>query len=218
MCSLGLAFPPAPGDISGRKTQQCHEARGHRCHCPGMDGWALSELPWLSQAPFPHPGEHEFPASTEFTQLLPAITAAGLATADSIQQKSEQSHPLGSQLAAGLGRRGGGTRGTKSPVHRSVFPGKQKENKPQADFNRLTMQMYSGPAGHFCLSPATLMRVPRLPCCCHCSYLGPLITLSPGSLRAEGLVPMAGTTRATAGTKRQTPSPLPFCREGTVQP
>lgn len=87
-------------------------------------------------------------------KLLPVITAAGLATADSIQQKTEQGihgDPNRYHWAGGEEE----PEEQRALLHRSVFPGKQKENKPLPDFNSLTMQMYSGPAGHFWLYAAT---------------------------------------------------------------
>lgn len=129
-------------------------------------GWALSELPWPTQAPFSNPREYELPASTEQSFSCDH---------HSRQQPAEDRAEPSTGIPT-VGRRGGGTRGTKSPAAQKCLPRETERKQTPTRFQQPYNANVFKPRRALLALSRHLMRISCLPCCCHYFYLGLLIT------------------------------------------
>jgi len=146
--------PCAPSGCSGRPQREDKPSNAtnweDRCGFPGMDA-RFSELPWQNRAPLSNPREYSSPASTgesvslcSLPQGRPQQTASSRRQSRAIRWDPNWQHHWprwagGEEEPANKGPR----------CTEASFQG--EKTHPKSDFNRLTMQMYSGPAGHFWL-------------------------------------------------------------------
>lgn len=154
VCSPWLLRPGrARGGCSGRPPREGTPGnatnQGQRCHFPRMDAH-FSELPWLNQAPLSNPREYYSPVSMGKVSVSVDGCRAGPG-----EHRAES--PNGG-ITGHAGQQGRRNHPNKEPpaqkcpsTEEKTKNQKPKRTKPQTDFNRLTMQMYSSRRRHFWL-------------------------------------------------------------------
>lgn len=138
--------------------------KGAKVPLSGMDGHLVS-----------CPGEPRLLSLTQ--ENMNSLHRGKLLPGHSRQHPAEDraGDPRGSQQIS-LGRRGGGTRGTKSPAAQKCLPRETERKQTPSRFQQPYNANVFKPRRALLAPSSHLMRLSCLPCCCHCFYLRLLIT------------------------------------------